>query len=131
MVTAGVITYYEIKDCHEPPWPPRLVATGAVFALLDAFSLLNAEISAVIAVGFMLAMIVNKKLNSQVQCDPTKRGCQCASQATDMVGIPPPAFNVPGSRTGPGLTPIEPPRSTPLPNTPSLPEAPAIPEIPL
>lgn len=131
VITVGVISYYEVKECHDLPWPPRIVATGAVFALLDAFSFFSPELSGVIAIGFMLAMVVNTKLNASVNCDPTKKGCPCASQASDMVGIPPPNIIPPNQRNAPQeprnpFTPIEPPGSTPLEPVPIIPELPAI-----
>lgn len=119
VITAGMISYWDIHDCHELPWPPRIVATGLVFGMLDLFSLASPELSGIMAIGFMLAMIVNSKIHSVCQ---TTKPCQCASQASDTVGIPPPAVIPPGS-TGTYEIPTEPPGSV-------IEPAPIIPELP-
>lgn len=138
VLTVGTISYYEIKQCHELPWPPRIVATGAVFALLDVFSLALPELSGVIAIGFALAMILNtlnptvqdRKLSAKVECNPKKKGCPCYSQATETVGIPPPA--VVGPNEPPPFFPSRPqlPSGTPeLP--PGIEPPPELPAVPL
>lgn len=98
VITAGMISYWDIHDCHELPWPPRIVATGFVFGMLDLFAVVNPELAGVLAIGFMLAMIVNTKIHSA--CKITKP--QCGSQASDLVGIPPPKFGDEQTPTGPG-----------------------------
>lgn len=98
VITAGMIAYWDIHDCHELPWPPRIVATGLVFGMLDLFSIFSQELAGVTAIGFMLAMIVNSKIHSA--CKITKP--RCGSQASDTVGLPPPKIVEPNSPTGPG-----------------------------
>jgi membrane protein CcdC involved in cytochrome C biogenesis len=68
IITVGMISYYEIKNCHTIPWPPRIVATGIVFGMIDLFSIFSPELAGVIAVGFILAAIVNKGFNTSGDC---------------------------------------------------------------
>lgn len=97
VITAGYIAYTDIHDCSELPWPPRIVATGLVFGMLDLFSAMSPELAGITAIGFMLAMIVNGKLHSVCK---SPKPCQCASQASDTVGLPPPKVVEPNP-TGP------------------------------
>jgi len=64
-----IIAYYDVHTCHRLPWPPRIIMTGLVFAMLDLLSLANQELAGVIAVGIVLALIVNKGF---VCTDPKK-----------------------------------------------------------
>lgn len=58
VVVCGVITYDEIKNCTELPWPPRYVAAALVFSLLDLVSMFSEGLGAALAVGFVLAMVI-------------------------------------------------------------------------
>ena len=89
VVVAGYISYNEVKYCHEMPWPPRIVATGLVFAFLELFSGFAPELAAVIAIGFALGMIVNNKiLVNKGLCDQERKACGCGSQVADAQIIP-------------------------------------------
>jgi hypothetical protein len=130
-ITAGYISYLDIRKCSTMPWPPRIIATGLVFVMLDLFGGFYPELSGVMAFGLMLALIVNARL--KFDCT---RNCKCYSQAADTILIPGivPNDMPPQSPTGrprtpldPGTIPIEPPGSTPLEPIPALPELPAIP----
>lgn len=41
------------------PWPPRFVAVGLTFTMLDLFSVVSEGLAGVMAVGFTIAIIVN------------------------------------------------------------------------
>lgn len=56
----AAIFYFDLKKCHDLPWPPRLIMTGLVFGLLDLFSFVSEELSTVMTVGFVIALFVNK-----------------------------------------------------------------------
>jgi hypothetical protein len=64
LVSIGVQSYHEIRPapngCGDLPWPPRLIYTGIVFALLDLFSGFNEDLAGVIAIGFVIAQVLNK-----------------------------------------------------------------------
>lgn len=60
LITIGVITWGEIKHCHELPWPPKFVAVAITFGLLDLFSILSEDLASVVAIGIVLAALVNK-----------------------------------------------------------------------
>lgn len=60
VLASMVIAYEDVHQCHRLPWPPRFIAAGLVFSLLSLFSIVNEELPAVIAVGIVLATLVNK-----------------------------------------------------------------------
>lgn len=55
-VAVGLISWNEIKTCHDLPWPPRFVFAGLTFGMLDMLSLIDEDLAGVIAVGFVLAL---------------------------------------------------------------------------
>jgi len=57
-IVSGLIAFDEIRKCHELPWPPRFIATGIVFMMLDLLSTMAASLATAFAVGFVLAMLV-------------------------------------------------------------------------
>jgi hypothetical protein len=67
VVCAGMITYGDISQCKEMPWPPRIVAAALVFGLLDLFSGVAEELTGVIAIGIAIAAIVNKGFASSCE----------------------------------------------------------------
>lgn len=52
-----IITWQDIDKCHELPWPPRFVAAGLTFGMLDLISLWNADLAGLVAIGFLLALL--------------------------------------------------------------------------
>lgn len=58
-VCCGFIAYQEIKCCKDLPWPPRFIAVGLTFTILDMFSIVSESLAGVMAVGFTIAIIVN------------------------------------------------------------------------
>ena len=66
-LTIGTITYYDVKTCKTLPWPPRIVASALVFGILDLFSILSPELAGIVAIGIVLASLVNKGFTSN--CD--------------------------------------------------------------
>jgi len=60
VISVGAISYQDLHHCHRLPWPPRIIKTGIVFALLDIFSALNEELGGVLAIGIMLGVLLNK-----------------------------------------------------------------------
>ena len=86
-ITLGVITYEEITKCKEPPWPPRIIATGIVFGLLDIFSLVSDELASIMAIGIVAAALVTKGFNPNCGCQgnatpPCPRSCATAQPAS-------------------------------------------------
>jgi hypothetical protein len=63
-VAVGVISWQDLSKCHQLPWPPRIVAAGLVFAILDAVSVVNQQLANVLAIGFVLAMLVTNELKA-------------------------------------------------------------------
>lgn len=59
-ITVGMIVYGDITTCKTIPWPPRIVAAALVFGMLDIFSVISEELAGVVAIGIVLAAIVNK-----------------------------------------------------------------------
>jgi len=66
IIALFVIAYQEIRNCPREgnmpnlPWPPRIIATGLVFVLLDLFSLFDEDLANITAFGFVLGLIVNQ-----------------------------------------------------------------------
>jgi hypothetical protein len=67
LITIGVISWGEIKECHELPWPPKFVGAAITFGMLDLFSILSEDLAAVIAIGIVLASLVNKGFTTNCQ----------------------------------------------------------------
>jgi hypothetical protein len=67
LVTIGTISWGEIKECHELPWPPKFIAAGITFGMLDLFSILSEDLASVIAIGIVLAALVNKGFTTNCQ----------------------------------------------------------------
>lgn len=89
VITAGYISYQEIRHCGELPWPPRIIATGFVFGMLELFSGFSPELSGIIALGFGLAMIVNTRLQANTTlCAAERKGCGCGTQVSAAQIIP-------------------------------------------
>jgi hypothetical protein len=89
-ITVGIITWGDIKECHEMPWPPRIVAAGLAFGMLDIFSIVSEELSGVIAIGIVLAAIVNKGFTAN--CQHAEATAQPASYTTLQGGQTPTAL---------------------------------------
>lgn len=67
-VVIGIITWGDISTCHEMPFPPRIVATGLVFGLLDIASSFLGDVAPLIGVGIVIAAIINKSFR-QPNCN--------------------------------------------------------------
>lgn len=67
LITIVVLSWRDIKDCHDLPWPPRFIGAGITFGMLDLFSIVNEELAGIIAVGIVLAVAVNKGFKSSCQ----------------------------------------------------------------
>lgn len=86
-ITAGIITWGDISQCHEMPWPPRFVGAALAFGMLDLFSVVSEELAGVIALGIVLAAIVNKGFSTS--CDHAEATAQPASYQSLQGGIAP------------------------------------------
>ena len=86
ILSIGVISYYDIKYCHEPPSPPRLITAGITYGMLDIFSYVDPDLAGVMAVGLALAMMVTRaKSKGPKSCGPD---CNNYVQSADMTVIP-------------------------------------------
>jgi hypothetical protein len=83
-VVLGIIAWGDISQCKELPWPPRIVATGIVFGMLDLSSDLLGDIAPLVAVGIVLAAIVN---NNFSKADCAKRLSYATSQPADLQNL--------------------------------------------
>jgi hypothetical protein len=88
LVTIGIITYGDISQCHDMPWPPRYVATALAFGVLDLFSIVQEDLAGVIAVGIVIAAIVNKGFTVD-SCNHAESTVQPASYQTLQGGVAP------------------------------------------
>jgi len=100
-----IIAYYDVHTCHRLPWPPRIILTGLVFAMLDLFSLVSQELAGVIAVGVVLALIVNKGF----VCTDPKKCCGVFTTAAtahptdDSIFLQSPTYDNQSTSTGGNL----------------------------
>lgn len=85
VLTVGVITWGDIKECHELPWPPRFVGAALVFFFLDLFSMISEDLASVMTVGVVIAAIVNKGFTTP-GCNHTQATAQPASYQTLQTG---------------------------------------------
>lgn len=116
MICIGAITYQDVKNCQDMPWPPRIIATGIVFGILDLFSIISEELAAVIALGIVLGFGMNSLPIKGVALPGFGPHCDHPCQGTAQVdpnsgtgfaiggGIPLPTIG-PGTTT-PGAGPL-------------------------
>lgn len=57
-VSLGIITWDEVKTCHNLPWPPRFVGAAIVFGMIDIVGALNEELANIFAIGFVAALLI-------------------------------------------------------------------------
>lgn len=69
MAVAAIITYKSIKNCQKLPWPPQFIAAGVAFGLLDIFALFDESLADIMAVGLVIAFIINPKENIVANCN--------------------------------------------------------------
>src|SRR5215469_11245192 len=81
VISVGIITYDTAVNCKDLPWPPQIVATGLVFAILDLVSFFAQELSNVMAIGFVLALIVTNVMKN-APCNHQQGTAQPASYQT-------------------------------------------------
>lgn len=77
VIVVGMIAYGDISKCKQLPWPPRIVAAALVFGLLDLFSALSEELAGIVAIGIVIAAVVNKGFAAT--CDHAEATAQPAS----------------------------------------------------
>jgi hypothetical protein len=98
LLSIAGITFFSLKDCKELPWPPRIIATAIVFALIDIMSFFTEELAGVTAIGIVIAIYVQKGF-AQGGCQhnqATGTGqVQLASTAgISAAGQQPPQYNI-------------------------------------
>ena len=116
-LAVAVIAYEDMSKCHRLPWPPRIIYTGLVFAMLDLLSLLSEELAGVMSVGVVLAIIVNKGFVGECDTILASATQQPLTDADIFLQNPTPQdqstsgpgnlqpmqnFNYPGALPGPG-----------------------------
>jgi hypothetical protein len=92
VITVFMLAYRDIKDCHDLPWPPRFVGAGITFIGLDLFSIISEELAGIMAIGIVIAVLVNKGFKSE--CNHSEGTVQPASYQSI----------IPGANTPPGST---------------------------
>lgn len=60
LITIITLTWADIKNCHDLPWPPRYIGAGITFGMLDLFSIVSEELASVVAIGIVMAVVINK-----------------------------------------------------------------------
>jgi hypothetical protein len=103
-ISVAIISYEDMTQCHRLPWPPRIIKTGLVFALLDVFSIVNEELAGVIAIGIVLAFIVNKGFVADCGNILAKATTQPSTESDADIFLQSPTPSNP-STTGPGNLP--------------------------
>jgi len=84
IITVATLSWRDIKDCHDLPWPPRFVAAGITFIGLDLFSIVSEELAGVMAIGIVIAVLVNKGFKSS--CNHAEGTAQPASYESPVPG---------------------------------------------
>jgi hypothetical protein len=60
-----IISWQDIKQCHELPWPPRFIYAGLTFGIIDLISLWNDQLAGLVAIGFLLALLTQSLVKPQ------------------------------------------------------------------
>lgn len=84
IITVSVMAWRDIHKCHDLPWPPRFVFAGITFIGLDLFSILSEELAGVMAIGIVLAVLVNKGFDPE--CNHAGGTVQPASYESILPG---------------------------------------------
>jgi len=100
IIAVAVIVYEDVHTCHRLPWPPRLIFTGLFFALTSLLSLLNEELAAVVALGAVLAILVNKGFVGDCNIVNASFTVQPASETAFLVSPTPTNQSTSGSGAG-------------------------------
>jgi hypothetical protein len=58
VIICGTIAYYDLKQCHRLPWPPRFIFAGLTFLLMEAVSIFDEQVAGVVAVGMVIAILL-------------------------------------------------------------------------
>lgn len=86
LITIGMISYGDVRYCQQMPWPPRFIAAGLVFGILDLVSgLFSEEVMGLVALGIVLAAIVSGGFHS----DCSRTGAVTTAQAINFEPIQP------------------------------------------
>jgi hypothetical protein len=84
VLSAAAISYYQMKECHRLPWPPRLIHTGMVFVCIDLMSMFNEEVAGIVAIGFVIAIFV--KRGWVADCSEFQTAATGQPQTTSFLG---------------------------------------------
>lgn len=109
IITSLMITWGAFTKCKPPqlPWPPRFIFAAMAFGILDIFSVLQEELAGVIAIGIVLAAIV-QNVNPSSTC--IRGFCtDCSHQGTGQTD----ATVLAEFTQSPAQNPITPPSTTP------------------
>jgi cell wall-associated NlpC family hydrolase len=63
-VVLGIISYGDVTECGDMPFPPRFVATGITFGTLAMASGFIGPAAPLVAIGFVIAAILNKNFRA-------------------------------------------------------------------
>lgn len=97
LLSVSIISYYQMKECHRLPWPPRIIYTGLAFVAIDLASMFNEEIAGVVAIGLVIALWLNKEWSAD-----------CSAYTTEATSQPATTASLTGATVGTGAT-AEPP----------------------
>lgn len=77
IVSIIVLTWKDITTCHDLPWPPRYIGAALTFGMLDIFSHFSEELAGVVAIGIVMAILINKGF--EANCNHAEATAQPAS----------------------------------------------------
>lgn len=60
IIICVIISYHDLKKCSRLPWPPRFVFAGLTFLMMDIVSLFDETLGGVTAIGFVIAVFLQK-----------------------------------------------------------------------
>jgi hypothetical protein len=85
----AIVTWSEIKFCHDMPWPPRLVGTGIVYGMIDVIGILSDPLANVFAIGFtvvLLMQVLSDNWSGPLQPNCNHSGTQQPATLTELSG---------------------------------------------
>lgn len=54
----AIVTWSEIKWCHDMPWPPRLVGVGITYGMIDVIGIFSEPLANVFAIGMTINLLI-------------------------------------------------------------------------
>lgn len=102
-VVLAIISYGDVTECGDMPFPPRFVAAGITFGTLAMASGLIGPAAPLVAIGFVIAAILNKNFRAP-DCQARLAAATASPASMQYLGNAPSGSNPTGPSNPPNDT---------------------------